>query len=58
SDYEVQKTWPYSRFSMSRLGEEIHQHFHEVESVIFSLSDIQSGLAVPRLNQLRVEVAP
>ncbi|HDL7645874.1 TPA: baseplate J/gp47 family protein [Yersinia enterocolitica] len=56
SDYEVQKTWPYSRFSMSRLGEEIHQHFHEVESVTFSLPDIQSELAVPRLNLLRVEV--
>lgn len=57
SDYDVQKTWPYSRFSMSRLGEEIHQAFAEVESVVFSLPDIESGLAVPRLNILMIEVA-
>lgn len=57
SDYDVQKTWPYSRFSMSRLGEEIHQTFSEVESVVFSLPDIESGLAVPRLNILMIEVA-
>lgn len=57
SDYDVQKTWPYSRFSMSRLGEEIHQTFSAIESVVFSLPDIESDLAVPRLNTLIVEVA-
>lgn len=56
SDYDVQKTWPYSRFSMSRLGEEIHQVFPQVESVTFSLPDILSDLAVPRLESLIVEV--
>ncbi|EHH7565001.1 hypothetical protein J5K63_000511 [Escherichia coli] len=57
-NYDVQKTWPYSRFSMSRLGEEIHQHFPDVESVTFSLPDIVSGLAVPRLNTLAIKVQP
>ncbi|ACR69443.1 hypothetical protein DBV23_15865 [Edwardsiella ictaluri] len=56
TEYDVQKTWPYSRFSMSRLSEEIHQHFAEIESVILSLTDIESGLAVPRLRALSIEV--
>ncbi|AIJ06506.1 MULTISPECIES: baseplate J/gp47 family protein [Edwardsiella] len=57
TEYDVQKTWPYSRFSMSRLGEEIHREFAEVESATFSLSDIESGLAVPRLHILSIEVS-
>lgn len=54
SDYQVEKTWPYNRFSMSRLGEEIHQSFADVESVVFSTSDILSDLNVPRLGSLVV----
>lgn len=55
SDYTVAKTWPYSRFSMSRLGDELHDHFPDIESVVFSRSDILSDLDVPRLGQLEVE---
>ncbi len=54
SDYHVEKTWPYNRFSMSRLGEEIHQAFADVESVVFSTGDILSDLNVPRLGSLVV----
>ncbi|HHT7588611.1 baseplate J/gp47 family protein [Klebsiella quasipneumoniae] len=54
SDYQVEKTWPYNRFSMSRLGEEIHQSFADVESVVFSTGDILSDLNVPRLGSLVV----
>lgn len=54
-NYDVQKTWPFSRFSMSRLGEEIHDAFPDVESVVFSRSDIISDLDVPRLSALEVE---
>ncbi|HBY2166733.1 TPA: baseplate J/gp47 family protein [Klebsiella pneumoniae] len=54
SDYQVEKTWPYNRFSMSRLGEEIHQAFADVESVVFSTGDILSDLNVPRLGSLVV----
>ncbi|HGH9530647.1 TPA: baseplate J/gp47 family protein [Yersinia enterocolitica] len=57
TDYSVQKTWPHSRFSMSRLGEELHDHFAEIESLSFSQQDIISGLSVPRLGVLTLENA-
>ncbi|MBW5829186.1 baseplate J/gp47 family protein [Yersinia kristensenii] len=57
SDYNVQKTWPHSRFSMSRLGEELHDHFTEIESMTFSRGDIVSALSVPRLGVLTLENA-
>ncbi|NHB87194.1 baseplate J/gp47 family protein [Photorhabdus tasmaniensis] len=53
-DYDVQKTWPNSVFSMSRLAEELHNHFSEIESVKLSLDDIESALSVPRLKTLVV----
>ncbi|CDL87199.1 baseplate J/gp47 family protein [Xenorhabdus cabanillasii] len=56
TDYPVRKTWPYSRFSFSNLGREIHREFSEVESLTFSLGDILSELSVPRLQSLTVEV--
>ncbi|WP_411705653.1 baseplate J/gp47 family protein [Edaphovirga cremea] len=52
TDYDVQKTWPHSRFSMSRLGEELHAAYPEIESLEFNLGDIISGLDVPRLRTL------
>ncbi|AXF78699.1 hypothetical protein AV903_03240 [Erwinia tracheiphila] len=54
TDYDVAKTWPYSRFSVSRLGEEIHTAFSDVQSLEFSIGDIVSDLNVPRLNSLTV----
>ncbi|EEV7740984.1 hypothetical protein IRZ97_001476 [Escherichia coli] len=54
--FNVKKVWPYSRFSFSTLGKEIHQTFPVVASVQFSLEDIISDLAVPRLESLTVEV--
>ncbi|MEB7742586.1 baseplate J/gp47 family protein, partial [Escherichia coli] len=54
--FNVRKVWPYSRFSFSALGQEIHEHFPVVLSVHFSLQDIISDLAVPRLASLNVEV--
>lgn len=56
SNYDVLRVWPYSRFSFSQLGREIHRHFTLAESLAFSLQDIKSDLAVPRLNSLTVEV--
>ncbi|TPW60922.1 MULTISPECIES: baseplate J/gp47 family protein [Klebsiella/Raoultella group] len=52
--YTVTKTWPHSRFSFSRLAEELHEQFPALESVSFSLDDIISGLSVPRLASLNV----
>jgi hypothetical protein len=57
NDYPVAKTWPFSRFSFSRLGEELHDLFPEIESVVFSRGDILSDLDVPRLKTLSVKVA-
>ncbi|HCM8924038.1 TPA: baseplate J/gp47 family protein [Salmonella enterica subsp. enterica serovar Paratyphi B] len=56
SNYDVLRVWPYSRFSFSQLGREIHRNFTLAESVEFSLHDIKSDLAIPRLNSLTIEV--
>ncbi|HGT9289372.1 MULTISPECIES: baseplate J/gp47 family protein [unclassified Pseudocitrobacter] len=56
TDYDVKKTWPYSRFSFSQLGREIHKTFPDTDSLEFSLKDITSELSVPRLNALTVEL--
>ncbi|EAN9527050.1 baseplate J/gp47 family protein [Salmonella enterica] len=56
NNYDVTRTWPYSRFSFSQLGRELHNAFALVDSVTFSLADIKSDLAIPRLNTLTVEV--
>jgi uncharacterized phage protein gp47/JayE len=54
--YKPTLTYPYSRFSFSRLGEEIHAQFPEVHSVVFSLPDIVTELWIPRLTSLTVTV--
>ncbi|EMX9647510.1 baseplate J/gp47 family protein [Salmonella enterica] len=56
NNYDVTRTWPYSRFSFSQLGRELHNAFALVDSVTFSLADIKSDLTIPRLNTLTVEV--
>lgn len=56
ADYDVEKTWPYTRFSFSMLGREIHQAFAQVDSLAFSLPDIISELNVARLKSLTVSV--
>lgn len=56
TDYDVKKTWPYSRFSFSQLGREIHKTFPDADSLEFSLKDITSELSVPRLNALTVDL--
>lgn len=38
------------------LGREVHRTFTAVDSVTFSLTDIVSGLNVPRLNSLTVSI--
>ncbi|MCS3426034.1 putative phage protein gp47/JayE [Rahnella sp. BIGb0603] len=56
AEYDVKRTWPYSRFSFSNLARELHKEFGVVESLSFSLTDIVSELSVPRLATLKVEV--
>ncbi|WP_213132230.1 baseplate J/gp47 family protein [Citrobacter sp. FP75] len=57
ADYDVEKTWPYSRFSFSKLGQALHRNFAVLDSVEFSLTDIVSDLNVPRLNSLSLVLA-
>ncbi|EOJ8601637.1 baseplate J/gp47 family protein [Cronobacter sakazakii] len=57
NDFDVKKTWPFSRFSFSNLGRELHRHFAAIDSLAFSLTDIVSGLNVPRLDSLTVSLA-
>lgn len=56
SDFDVERTWPFSRFSFSGLGKELHRTFTEIDSLVFSLTDIVSELSVPRLASLAVRI--
>ncbi|HED3853621.1 TPA: baseplate J/gp47 family protein [Enterobacter soli] len=56
SDFDVIKTWPFSRFSFSNLGKELHAEFAVIDSLSFSLEDLISDLDVPRLEALTVEI--
>ncbi|EPD6700153.1 baseplate J/gp47 family protein [Cronobacter dublinensis] len=56
SEFDVKKTWPFSRFSFSNLGRELHRQFAAIDSLAFSLTDIVSGLSVPRLDTLTVRL--
>lgn len=56
NNYSVTKTYPFSRFSWSKLGEEIHDRFNEIDSIIWGQADIQSDLSIPRVSRLTVSV--
>ena len=56
NNYTVTKTYPFSRFSWSKLGEEIHDRFNEIDSIIWGQVDIQSELSIPRISRLTVSV--
>ncbi|HGO5853301.1 TPA: baseplate J/gp47 family protein [Mannheimia haemolytica] len=53
-DFEVTKTYPYTRFSWSKLGEEIHEKFQEIRSIEWGQRDIESDLSIPRIRTLEV----
>ncbi|MFL6968466.1 baseplate J/gp47 family protein [Pseudomonas alvandae] len=54
SDYQPTLTYPQSRFSFSRLGEELHEQFARIESLRFAGEDIISQLNIPRIESLQV----
>ncbi|EQB0392829.1 baseplate J/gp47 family protein [Pseudomonas aeruginosa] len=54
SDYQPTLTYPQSRFSFSRLAEELHEQFPRLESLHFDNTDILSQLNIPRLQSLQV----
>jgi uncharacterized phage protein gp47/JayE len=53
-DYQPTLTYPQSRFSFSRLGEELHQEFAGIESLHFVNADIISELTIPRLTNVEI----
>ncbi|MBA2926522.1 hypothetical protein G9Q84_26975 [Pseudomonas sp. P7] len=53
-DYKPTRTYPQSRFSFSRLTEELHARFPNIESLTFAGTDIVSGLNIPRIKNLAV----
>lgn len=55
--YSPTLTYPYSRFSFSKLGRELHSEFPDVQSIDFNLADIISALNVPTLSSLTVNMA-
>jgi uncharacterized phage protein gp47/JayE len=57
SDYQPTLTYPQSRFSFSRLGEELHQEFPGIDSLHFENEDIISELTIPRLTDVEVDLA-
>lgn len=52
--YSPTFTKPFSRFSFSKLGQELHREFANISSLDFSLDDIVSELWVPRLTDLSI----
>ena len=57
TDFQPTLTYPQSRFSFSRLAEELHQQFPGIESLHFDNADIVSELSIPRINSLVVTLA-
>ena len=56
-DFSPTLTWPQSRFSFSRLTEELHEQFPGIDSLKFNNDDILSNLDIPRLQVLQVVFA-
>ncbi|MEQ4315708.1 baseplate J/gp47 family protein [Pseudomonas syringae] len=54
SDYAPTRTFPQSRFSFSRLTEELHVQFPDISSLRFTNADIVSALTIPRIKSLAV----
>jgi uncharacterized phage protein gp47/JayE len=54
NQYVMTLTQPWSEFSFSRLGAELHALFPNLYAVRFSLQSITSTLNVPRLSNLQV----
>ncbi|WHI45043.1 baseplate J/gp47 family protein [Microbulbifer sp. VAAF005] len=56
-DYQPTLVKPWSRFSFSLLGGELHRQFDLLRGVDFSLDYIVSQMDLPRINSLSVTVA-
>jgi len=52
--YQVTTTLPGKVFSFSRLSQELHSKFPNIDRLVFDGEDIQSGLSIPRIQTLIV----
>lgn len=56
-DYQdITRAMPFSRFSFSKLADELHDQLPDIKSLIFSLSDIKSARELPTLAGLIVNM--
>ncbi len=56
TDYQPTQTWPNDRFSFSKLTQELHRTFPEIDSLYFSNRDVMTGLELATLKSLTVTV--
>lgn len=57
SNYEATQTFPFSRFSFSRLDRELHDSFSDLLSIEFNRTgDILTDMDLPQLTELIVEL--
>ncbi len=56
NNFEVVQTWPFSRFSVSRLAGAILRKYPDVESIEFDRGDITSTNDIPQLNLLTLSI--
>ncbi len=57
NNYEVTRTFPFNRFSLSRLQEELHDTFLDLQSIEFDASeDVLTTMNLPLLSPLNVEL--
>lgn len=54
SDYTVTKTWPFSRFSFSKLSEELHTQWPGLISIEFNRVDIENAMELPVISTLTI----
>lgn len=54
TDYDMTRTWPHSRFSLSVLADELHAQLPDLASVEFGRGDIVATLELPMLGSLNV----
>ncbi|MDK2597896.1 baseplate J/gp47 family protein [Pseudoalteromonas obscura] len=54
TNYQATRTRPQSRFSFSRLGQELHHQFEGINSLSWAQGDISSAINVPRIGALTV----
>lgn len=54
NNYRATKTTPNSRFSFSRLSQELHREFNGIDSINWAQGDITSANSVPRIDTLTI----